>query len=289
MRSLSQQSNPTGVWMVLAGATLWGTTGTAQAFAPSGTSPAAVGAVRLAIGGLALLAFALARRSFTSGKPWPRLATGLAAGCMAGYQLCFFAAVSQTGVALGTIVAIGSAPVLAGALGRLAFGEMLDRKWFLATSLAILGCTTLLATGGKIQLDIRGILLALAAGACYATYAVASKQLLQDHTPDAVIAVVFCLAAALLSPVLLTADLKWLAQVRGLVVALHLGLIATAAAYILFTRGLKYIPVANAVTLSLAEPLTAALLGILLLGERLTIPAWLGAGLLLAGLALLSL
>lgn len=288
MQSLPHSRSRTGAWLVLAAAILWGTTGTAQAFAPPGASPATVGAIRLAIGGLALLAIALGRGAFTPGRPWPRLGTGLAAVCMAGYQLCFFAAVTQTGVAIGTIVAIGSAPVLAGALGRLVFGEKLNRKWFLATALAILGCSTLIASSGTIQLEVRGIFLALGAGACYATYAAASKQLLQSHTPEAAIAVVFCLAAALLSPLLLTADLNWLAQVRGLTVALHLGLVATAAAYILFTRGLQTIPVAAAVTLSLAEPLTAALLGMLLLGESLAPAAWLGAGLLLAGLALLS-
>ena len=102
-------------------------------------------------------------------------------------------------------------------------------------------------------------------------------------------AVVFCLGAVLLSPLLFAADLAWLGQPRGLAVALHLGLIATAAAYALFARGLRAVPVATAVTLSLAEPLTAGALGVVLLGERLTGPAVLGIGLLFGGLALLSL
>jgi DME family drug/metabolite transporter len=67
-------------------------------------------------------------------------------------------------------------------------------------------------------------------------------------------------------------------------VALHLGLIATALAYILFTRGLQRVPVSSAVTLSLAEPLTAALLGIFLLRERLTFPGLIGISLILTGL-----
>jgi DME family drug/metabolite transporter len=118
---------------------------------------------------------------------------------------------------------------------------------------------------------------------------VASKGLLDDRPPDAVMAVVFCLGAVLLAPVLLVVDLSWLAQPRGLAVALHLGLVATAAAYFLFGRGLVAIPVAAAVTLSLAEPLTAGTLGVVLLGEQLTTPAVLGIGLILGGLVLLSL
>jgi DME family drug/metabolite transporter len=133
-----------------------------------------------------------------------------------------------------------------------------------------------------------GILSALGAGACYAAYTLISKELLEKHSPDAVMAVVFSLAALLLLPLLLNTDLGWLAQPNGLIAALHLGLVATAAAYALFGRGLQKVPVARAVSLSLAEPLTAGLLGVLLLGESLTAPAWLGVILLFAGLVLLT-
>jgi DME family drug/metabolite transporter len=147
----------------------------------------------------------------------------------------------------------------------------------------------LVAAGGSLSVDGLGLVLALGAGAAYATYAVASKGLLDERPPDAVMAVVFCLGAVLLAPLLFVADLSWLAQPRGLAVALHLGLVATAAAYALFARGLMAIPVAAAVTLSLAEPLTAGTLGVVLLGEQLTTSAVLGIGLIFGGLVLLSL
>ncbi len=83
-------------------------------------------------------------------------------------------------------------------------------------------------------------------------------------------------------------DLTWLMQVNGLGVALHLGIIATAVAYLLFARGLIGVPVATAVTLSLAEPLTAALLGVVIVGESLTPVARIGVTVLFFGLAILS-
>ena len=95
-------------------------------------------------------------------------------------------------------------------------------------------------------------------------------------------AVVFCLGALLLGPLLFRANLSWLADPRGLTVILHLGLISTALAYVLFARGLRRVPVSAAATYSLAEPLTAALLGTLLLGERLGLPSLAGIALLLA-------
>jgi DME family drug/metabolite transporter len=273
---------------VLAAAVLWGTTGTAQVLAPAGTESVSIGAVRLALGGAALLAWAIAHGALPSLRGWSVPAVAIAAGSMATYQVCFFTGVAATGVAVGTIVAIGSAPILAGILGYLLRGERPGRRWGIATALAVMGCTLLVVVGSEVQVDPVGIVLACGAGAAYATYTVTSKRLLDDHPPDAVTAIAFSLGALFLVPLLFTAHLNWLAEPRGLAVALHLGLFATAAAYISFMRGLIVVPVATAVTLSLAEPLTAGLLGVFVLGERLAPPALLGVGLIVCGLVLLS-
>lgn len=101
-------------------------------------------------------------------------------------------------------------------------------------------------------------------------------------------AVVFCLATLLLSPLLFTSHLGWLAEPRGMAVALHLGVLATAVSYALFARGLKNVSVGTAATLSLAEPLTAAILGVVILGERLGLSQTAGIILLFSGLILLA-
>jgi len=132
------------------------------------------------------------------------------------------------------------------------------------------------------------VLLALAAGASYAGYTLAIKRLLPGNSSDAVIAVIFTLGGILLAPFLFRSDLHWAAEPKGLLVVLHLGLVATALAYLLFARGLRSVPAIHAVTLSLAEPLTAATLGILVLKERPTMAATAGMGLVLAGLVVLG-
>jgi len=274
---------------VLAAAVLWGTTGTAQAFAPEGVQPAVVGAVRLAVGGLALLVLASVRGVLRDLRGWPIVPTALAAVCMAAYQVFFFEAVATTGVAVGTIVAIGSAPLFAGGLGFLVRRESPGLRWMVATLLAVAGCALLIVPKAEVSVNPVGVVLALGAGIAYATCTVAAKGLLERRPPDAVMAVLFCLAAILLSPLLFVGDLTWLGEGRGIAVALHLGLVATAASYTLFARGLEAVPVATAVTLGLAEPFTAATLGVILLAERLTGFAMLGAGLILAGLVILSI
>lgn len=278
-----------GGWYVIAAAMLWGTTGTAQALAPDGAQPVIIGTVRLVVGGIALMAFALMRGVLRDGKRWSIWPTLLAALSMAAYQLFFFAGVAKTGVVVGTMVGIGSAPIMTGLLGYLVLGERPGRKWGMATALAVVGCGLLVASGGSIHIDILGILLALGAGLSYAIFTLVSKELLEDHPPEAVMAVAFFLGAVLLFPLFFRADLVWLFQPRGLVIGLWLGFVTVAVAYTLFARGLKLVPVATAGTLTLAEPLTAATLGVFLLGERITPLAFLGIVLIFTGLVILTL
>lgn len=284
------KTNAAGTWLVLSAALLWGTTGTAQAFAPAGFDSTVIGALRLALGGLALLPLALRGGGAASLRGWPLKPTLMAAAFTAAYQLCFFAAVAKTGVAVGTIVGIGSSPVAGGILGLLFRGEKPSRVWCLATALALAGCSMLALSGdGEVRVDLGGVLLAVGAGASYAAYTLVIKGLLEGRSPDAVISIVFLVGACLLAPLLWGRDLAWLAQPRGALVVLHLGLVTAALAYWLFARGLKHVPVATAVTLSLAEPMTAAVLGLVVLGERLSTGAVCGIGFILAGLSVLAL
>ncbi|MBJ6752236.1 EamA family transporter [Geomonas anaerohicana] len=276
-----------GALLVLAAATLWGSSGTAQALSPAGVSPMSVGAFRLIVGGAALMVLALLRGGLGKGR-WPFWGTLAAGGFVAIYQLTFFTAVHRTGVAVGTLVAIGSSPVIAGVLGFIVRGERPGRAWGIATVLALAGCSLLVTGGGGVAIDVVGVLLALGAGTSYACYTMAIKVLLPGRTSEAVMAVVFCLGAFLLLPVLFLTDITWVATPRGTMVVLYLGVVITALSYWLFAMGLRSVPVASAVTLSLAEPLVAALLGILFLREHLTPTAMAGIPLLFAGLAVLA-
>jgi DME family drug/metabolite transporter len=272
--------------LVLVAAVLFGTTGTAQALGPD-ASPLAVGSARIAVGALLLWVAARLVRGAVAGR-WSRGALGSAAVGIAGYQLCFFAAVSDTGVAVGTVVALGSAPAMSGLLARAVDGTPLDRRWAACTALATVGVLLLVLSGADARVSPPGVLLALGAGLSYAGYTVASKQLLSaGHPPEAVMARGFGLAAVLLLPVLAVKGGD-VASVDGVALALYLGAIPTALAYVLFARGLKRLTPGETATLTLAEPLTAAALGVVVLDERPGAIAIAGALLVLAGLAALA-
>ena len=274
---------------VLMAAVLFGTTGTAQALAAS-APPVEVGAARILVGALLLAA---AARWLTSsprtGGPWPRRELAAAAVGIAGYQLSFFAAVSETGVAVGTVVALGSAPALAGALAYAVDRERLTARWAACTALATAGVLLLVLAGADAEVSAGGIGLALCAGASYALYTVASKRLLSlGHGPEEVMARGFGVAAIVLLPVLLAGSPDWLGHADGIALALYLGAIPTALAYVLFARGLRYLTAAETSTLTLAEPLTAAVLGALVLAERPGALAIAGAALVLTGLVAIA-
>ena len=279
-----------GPWQIVMGASLWGTTGTAQALAPPESTPLTVGALRQWVGAAGLLAMAAWRGELSAVRlrQWPWGLTLLAGLCMAIYQLCFFSAVARTGVAVGTVVGIGSAPIAGGLIGWLFRAERPPLLWYPSTALAVLGCSALALSGQGVWVNAWGLLLALGAGTTYALYAHFSKSILLDHAPDLVMAMVFLCGALLLLPVLVWQDWSWVWQGRGLGVVLHLGLVTTALAYALFARGLGTVPIATAMTLTLAEPLTAAVLGLVVLGEPLSLLSAGGMACILAGLLLLA-
>jgi DME family drug/metabolite transporter len=280
---------------VLLGAAAWGSTGTAAHFAPAGASSASIAAARIVLGGAVLLALALRPRHraglralVTGGGPAARTALILAAAAVAGYQLSYFAAVRLTGVAIGAVVSIGSAPVFTGLISRLTGGPVLGARWLAATAAAIAGCAVLITGGTAAGVHLSGVGLALVAGLCYAVYAVtAARRIAAGATETVVMGALFGAAAVALAPVLALTSPGWLLTARGATVTAYLGLVTTVAAYLLYGYGLRTVAVPTAVTLGLAEPVVAALLGVVVLGERLT--AAVVTGLVLVGLAIVIL
>jgi DME family drug/metabolite transporter len=204
----------------------------------------------------------------------------------ATYQLCFFAGVSLAGVALGTLVAVGSGPVFAGIVGWIVLGHRPTRGWLVATTVCVAGLVLLSAPdlgGGSAA----GLLLALGAGLCIAGYNVAAKlQLDRGASSLEVPAGSFALGGLLLLPILATQPLDWLAEPSGLALALYLGIATMAIANVLLARGIRSLTAGPVTTLMLADPVVATVLGVVVLGETLAPVSVAGVVLVLAGLLL---
>ena len=263
---------------------LWGTTGTTQALAPEAANPLSVGALRLLVAAVVLMLIAGFTGHLGTLTGMRRPATLLAAIGVAAYQPFFFLAVDRTGVVVGTIVAIGTAPIFAGLLAWVFDRTAPSRVWVSATAVAIAGVALLVAAGSDLGTNIAGITYALVAGAAYATYVIAARQFSREGNVIGSTAIIFALAAAVLLPLLAVDDLGWVATRGGTIAVLHLGILATAAAYLLFAAGLKTTRSTTATTLTLGEPVTATLLGVVAVGERPPLLGWAGFALVLVAL-----
>jgi len=265
----------------------FGTTGTAQALGPSGSSPLVVGASRLLIGSIFLWAFHhLLKTGGSTIKTSDLILGGVG---VALYQITFFSAVRSTGVAVGTLTAIGSAPALTGIVGYLINREVPSRRWFSATLITTLGIVFLTGAKGFTHFNLTGVLLALGAGASYALFAVASKRAMNSGASfTEAMYKIFGLGAILLLPFFMIGKNHFLVTGSGFLMVLWLGIVPTAIAYIAYAYGLNQIRVATASTLILAEPATATLLAAVVLGESLNAYSWLGVVIVTSGLVYLS-
>lgn len=279
---------------VLAAALCFATTGTTQALAGVDASPLAVGAARIVVGGgiLGLIALARARPrvKIPAAKGPTVLLIALGAIGVLAYQPLFFLGTRENGVAIGTVVALGSAPIATGIVDAIRSRRLPSGRWLLATAVALAGVVLVSGvTGGAVTLAPGGLLASAGAGMSYALYTVCGKALIErgwDSTR--VMGTVFGVAAVASVPVLLVAGTSWLLTPNGLALALWLGIVTTAVAYLLFGWGLARLTAVTVSTLTLAEPLGATILGLLVLHEQLTAVSAIGLALIAVGLAVVS-
>ncbi|WP_295828744.1 EamA family transporter [uncultured Microbacterium sp.] len=279
---------------ILAAALCFSTTGTAQALAGVDASPLAVGAARIVVGGGILGLLALAQRPPDRARSGSRASTTvlIAVGALGvlAYQPLFFLGTRENGVAIGTVVALGSAPIATGIVDAVRRRRSPPARWMLATAVALIGVVLVSGvTGGATALAPGGLLASAGAGMSYALYTVCGKALIErGWNSTRVMGAVFGVAAVASLPVLLLAGTSWLLTPNGLTLALWLGVVTTAIAYLLFGWGLARLNAVTVSTLTLAEPLAATLLGLFVLREHLTLASGLGLALIAVGLAVVS-
>ena len=279
------------MWVLVA-AVCFGTTGTAQALGPEADATA-LGAARIALGGCALGLIALLgarRRPVRLDRATAALVLVGGAGVLA-YQPAFFAGTGANGVAVGTVVALGSAPVLTGVLGWVLTRRRPAGVWWVATACALVGVGVLgLADGTDGALSVPGLVASVGAGAAYAVYTLAGKGLLdRGWTSVTTMGATFGVAGLGGLVLLAGVDREGLGSGAGLLTIAWLGLVTVTVAYLFFGAGLAVLPAATVATLTLAEPVTATLLGIVVLDERLSGQAAAGVGVLALGIVVLVL
>lgn len=280
------QASTKGVTAIILASLLWGTTGTVASFAPS-ISPLAIGAFAMGVGGLLLLLSSYRHLI----KDYKRLLKQplvvlFGSASIAVYPLAFYSSMRYSGVAIGTVVSIASAPLFAVLFERIISGKLISSQWLISFVIGAAGIV--LMTSGKQHntnlpqvafstFHYIGIGLGLLAGLTYAGYSWSAKFLIDTGIKSqSSIACMFGFASLILLPSLGFTGGNLFENTINTSVSLYMAVVPMFLGYLLFSYGLRLIHASRATLITLIEPLVATLLAILVIGERFTLLAWLG-------------
>jgi DME family drug/metabolite transporter len=282
----ARNTTATAAAFVVVAGLLLGTAGTAGALGPDGITPLGLGGLRLTAGAVALTAVLplLGGRWANLPALVKRPSVWVMAAGSAAYQPLFFGAVRRSGVALSTLVAVGSGPIVTGLMGWALLRHRPTAAWAGATTVAIAGLV--LRSWGDLTVDDElGLTMAIGAGICSSCYVLAAQRALDDggHVIE-LPATAYLLGAVLLAPLVVREPLGWATGASGVALLAYLGIVTMALANVLQVRGIDGLSPGPTATLMLADPLTATILGLAVLDEELSATGLAGSALVLVAL-----
>ncbi len=239
---------------------------------------------------LLTLVFALFRRSVFHVKP-RHLPIFAASGFVSILCLSwvYLSCQAECSLAVAAIL-LYLAPSMVVVMSALLWKTPVTRRKLAALLLALAGCALVSGVvGGELTGTPRGLLFGVASAFCYATYTVFAHYGLARYDTYTMIYWTFFFAGLgsllfLDAPALLPA----LLTPRGVGGAAGLVLIATVLPYLFYTKGLEGVESGKAAILANVEPVVAALNGIVLFHEQLSVWVLLGIVCVLGGAALLT-
>jgi drug/metabolite transporter, DME family len=289
-----KSSTAASLGALVAAGVLWGTGGPLGSLLSraAGMSALAVATYRLLAGGAAIMfVLAAARRGLPRGAAvWRRITVvGLLSAL---YQASYFTAIALTSVSMATLITIGATPVLVVSVEIFTGRQRVTGRVVVTVLLAVIGLGLLagLPPGrfGLIHV-LAGTSAALLSAAGFAAVTLLGARPVAGLDELTMTGAGFTLGGVVLIP--LAAAVGGLGfsltpATLGLITAL--GLMPTATAYLLYFRAMRGVSAGTAALLSLTEPLTATLLGVLFLGNRLDSASIAGTALLAAAVLLAS-
>jgi len=286
------------VYLKLAAVTMiWGGTFVAGRFLADSLSPLFAASLRFLLASAALLLFLLLTRTpliRPNPQQWLRLAL-LGFFGIFFYNLCFFYGLHYINASRASLI-VALNPAVIGLASWLIFKERLSRAKVFGIAICIAGASVVIASrnpqflAGNADAWI-GDLLIFGCVLGWGIYSLFSKELNQSLGPVQTVTYSILLGTAMLwttsavrgelsvSAVISLGPQQWLSL-------MYLGVLGSALAYIGYYDGIRQIGATRSGVFIALNPLTAVILGALLLGEPLTLAMCLGGVLILAGIFL---
>lgn len=244
---------------------IWGSTYVVTTTLLAGYSPMTVALLRALPAGLLLLAFT---RQLPSGVWWLRIFVLGALNFSVFWSLLFVAAYRLPGGVAATVGSIQ--PLLVVFLGALLLGTPIRRRAIVAAVLGSVGVATLVLNASA-SLDPLGIMAGLGSALSMACATVLTRKWQPPVSLLAFTAWQLTAGGLLLLPV------AWLAEpdlphmdAMNLIGLAWLGLVGAALTYALWFRGISRLEPSVVASLGFLSPVTAVLLGWIVLDQQLT-------------------
>jgi inner membrane transporter RhtA len=149
-----------------------------------------------------------------------------------------------------------------------------DVGWVVLAGIGVV----LLTQGGHGQLNLAGVLFAGLAGACWAAYIVLSSATGRRFPGSAGLAIAMVVSAVIVTPPALVAGGGAMFRPAVLAAGVAIGILSSVIPYRLELEALRRMPMRLFGVWMSMEPAVAALIGLVLLGQHLSLAEWLAIG-----------
>jgi drug/metabolite transporter (DMT)-like permease len=289
----SVPTSPLTYLKLVATALIWGATWIAARVAVSEASPLAVASWRFLLAALVLGTLVVVHegRPRWSLKEWVTLAALGASGIFL-YNLCFLYGMRMIEAGRGALV-VALTPALVAASDWLLFGAPMSPTKAAGIGLAMFGCL-LVVTNGDPRLLFTGQVglgewLIIGCSALWAVYTFVGRRGTCTLSPLAMTFgasltgwIMLTVAALLQGSLFLLAETTW----RGWSAIVFLGLFGTALAFTWYAEAVQRIGATRSAAFINLVPVSAVILGAVLLDERLGVAVLSGGALVIAGVVI---
>lgn len=252
-----------------------------MALASDSIGPLSFGVIRLLAGAVVLALLAGPKRALSAGS-WR------GAACLLTYVVFFSYAYLSLDAGTGALILFATVQIVMIGAG-IKQGERLSALQWSGTGIACLGLVFLLRPGAAASPDPLGAFMMGMSGLGWALYSLQGR-----HVESPTLATAGNFAKALLLALLISLPLLWVSSeqsphTKGIVLAIISGGVTSGLGYALWYRVLRYLPATSAGIAQLSVPAIAAVGGLVLLNETVTLRLLITSTMTLGGVAIATL
>lgn len=291
MEEIQKKSSAGAAASVMLAAVLWGAIGLwSRNLMAGGLSPTGIVVVRN-FGGMLLLlgtVFSIKDRSvFRVKREHLKYFFGTGIISVLLFTICYFKCQKVCSLAVSSIL-LYTAPSFVVVLSAILWKEPITKRKVAALAVTLVGCAAVCGLfSGDVSVTVTGFLLGLGSGFFYSLYSIFGRYALANYSPMTVTVWTFLFAGPASLVLLRPADMRIMADPAMVLWGLGLVVFSSVLPYIFYTLGLSRMEAGRASILASLEPVAAAIIGVAVFGEPMSVMTLVGIALVLSGVYIL--